>query len=214
MRMKTWLACSAPVAPLLIIAGCASFPDEPTTRQIGEKMVSEAYAATSPAFRGRMNQDRSQQICSKIADAKLTQQEAAEVVSLARASIQYPTSGKLVGDWRAGATLAFDGQGGRVLNGKLEASKVNGGLCSNCHALAPKEFNVGNIGPSLTGYGAQRGNSEAVAKLTYERIYNGWAYAPCSNMPRLGANGHLSPEQITHLVAYLIDPQSPINSKR
>ena len=64
-----------------------------------------------------------------------------------------------------------------------------------------------------TGYGLQRGNSDAVAKLTYERIYNGWAYAPCSNMPRLGATGHLTPEQITHLVAYLIDAASPINRK-
>jgi sulfur-oxidizing protein SoxX len=33
-------------------------------------------------------------------------------------------------------------------------------------------------------------------------------------MPRLGATGHLTPEQITHLVAYLIDPQSPINQKK
>jgi sulfur-oxidizing protein SoxX len=214
MRKRTWLlVCSAPVAPLLIIAGCASFPDEPKTRQIAETMVSDAYSSTSPAFRGRVNQDRSQQICSKIAGAKLTQQEAAEVVSLARASIKYPASGKLVGDWKAGAKLAYNGQGGRILGGKPEKSKVNGGLCSNCHALAPKEFNVGNIGPSLTGYGAQRGHSEAVAKLTYERIYNGWAYAPCSNMPRLGTNGHLTPEQITHLVAYLIDSQSPVNKK-
>ena len=72
---------------------------------------------------------------------------------------------------------------------------------------------MGNVGPSLTGYGAQRGNSEAVAKLTYERIFNAWGFAPCSNMPRLGANRHLTPEQIAHLVAYLIDPQSPINIK-
>jgi L-cysteine S-thiosulfotransferase len=72
---------------------------------------------------------------------------------------------------------------------------------------------VGNVGPALTAYGTQRGNSEPIAKLTYERIYNGWAYAPCSNMPRLGATGHLTPEQITHLVAYLIDPESPINKK-
>jgi sulfur-oxidizing protein SoxX len=158
-------------------------------------------------------QDRSQQICSKIGGAKLTQHEAAEVAGLARASIKYPASGKLVGDWRAGAKLAYSGTGQRILGGKLEKAKVNGALCSNCHVLDPKEFNVGNIGPSLTGYGAQRGNSEAIAKLTYERIYNAWAYAPCSNMPRLGSSGHLTPEQITDVVAYLIDPQSPVNKK-
>ena len=213
MRKSKWLACSASVAPILIVAGCASFPDEATTRQLGEGMVSEAYSRTSPAFSGRVVQDQSQKICSKIGAAKLSQQEAAEVARLARASIKYPASGRLAGDWKVGAQLAYNGQGGRILGGKLETSKANGGLCSNCHSLDPREFNVGNIGPSLTGYGAQRGNSEAVVKLTYERIYNGWAYAPCSNMPRLGANGHLTPEQITHLVAYLVDPQSPLNKK-
>ena len=153
------------------------------------------------------------EICSKIGDAKLTQEEAAEVVKLARASIQYPASGKLVGDWKVGNTLAHDGAGDRIQGGKLEKRKENGGLCQNCHALAPGEINVGNVGPSLTGYGPQRGNSEAIAKLTYERIYNAWAYSPCSNMPRLGATRHLTPEQITHLVAFLIDPASPVNKR-
>jgi sulfur-oxidizing protein SoxX len=198
--------------PALIAAGCATFPDPATTRQIAEKMVGEGFT-TSPAHAKRLVQDRSQQICSKIADTKLTQEEAAEVVKLARESIQYPASGKFVGDWKAGDRLAHDGAGDRILRGKIEKRKENGGLCQNCHALAPGEINVGNVGPGLTGYGLQRGNSEAIAKLTYERIYNAWAYSPCSNMPRLGATGHLTPEQITHMVAYLIDPQSPINKR-
>jgi sulfur-oxidizing protein SoxX len=201
-------------APALIAAGCAAYPDQATTRQAAEKMVSEDFTAPTPDLLKRLAQDRSQRICSKIGDAKLTQEEAAEVVQLARASIQYPASGKLVGNWKAGNTLAHDGAGDRIQGGRLEQRKENGGLCQNCHALAPDEINVGNVGPSLTGYGLQRGNSEAIAKLTYERIYNAWAYSPCSNMPRLGATGHLTPEQITHLVAFLIDPASPVNSKR
>ena len=210
---KTWLKWAALSSPALIAAGCATFPDQATTRQIAEKMVSEDFTAPTPALLKRLVQDRSQHICSKIGEARLTQEEAAEVVKLARASIQYPQSGKLVGDWKTGETLALDGAGDRIQRGALEKRKENGGLCQNCHALAPGEINVGNVGPSLTGYGLQRGNSEAIAKLTYERIYNGWAYAPCSNMPRLGATWHLSSEQITHLVAYLIDPQSPVNTK-
>lgn len=213
MRAGKWLAWSASVAPLFIVAGCASVPDEATTRQIAEKMVSNTYAKTSPAFAGRVAQDRAQQICSKIGNAKLTQDEAAEVVRLARASIKYPASGKLAGDWKVGAKLAYNGQGSRIMGGKLEKRKENGALCSNCHQLDPKEFNVGNLGPSLTGYGAQRGSSEAIAKLTYERIYNAWTYSPCSNMPRLGSSGHLTPEQIAHVVAYLVDPQSPVNKR-
>src|SRR5690606_23666264 len=115
--------------------------------------------------------------------APLSQAEAAEVVKLARASIRYPASGKLVGDWKRGEKLAHDGAGDRIRRGKLEKRKENGALCQNCHALAPGEINVGNLGPALTGYGRLRGNSEAVAKLTYERIFNPWAFTPCSNMP-------------------------------
>ena len=209
MKM-TWLKWSACAAGSVLIAGCATYPDQATTRQMAEKMVFDAFTF-SPEHRKRLEQDRSQQICSKIGDAKLTQEEAAEVVKLARASIKYPASGKLVGDWKTGDQLAHDGAGDRIRSGKTEARKENGGLCQNCHGLAPGEINVGNVGPSLTGYGKQRGNSEAIAKYTYEKIYNAWTYFPCSNMPRLGATGHLTPEQITHMVAFLIDPQSPIN---
>ena len=208
----TWLKWTALGASALLVAGCASAPDEATTRQLAERMVKESFQA-SPEHAKRLVQDRAQQICSKIGDAKLTQAEAAEVVKLARASIQYPASGKIVGDWKVGDKLAHNGAGDRIRNGKLEKRKENGGLCQNCHGLAPGEINVGNVGPPLTAYGAQRGNSEAIAKYTYEKIYNAWLYFPCSNMPRLGATGHLTPDQITHLVAYLIDPASPINKK-
>lgn len=209
--MKTiWIKWSLSAVAGLMVAGCASYPDQATTRQQAEKMVFEAFSA-SPAHIKRLEQDRSQQICSKIGDAKLNQEEAAEVVKLARASIKYPASGKLSGDWKAGDRLAHDGAGDRIRNGKTENRKENGALCQNCHALAPGEINVGNVGTPLTGYGKQRGNSEAIVKYTYEKIYNAWVYFPCSNMPRLGATGHLTPEQITHMVAYLLDPQSPIN---
>lgn len=197
-------------ATVILIAGCASYPDAATTRQSAEQMVNDAFAA-SPAHMKRVQQDRSQQICSKVGEEKPSAEEASEVVNLARASIRYPASGKLVGDWKTGDMLAHDGAGDRIRDGKLEDRRENGGLCQNCHALAPGEINVGNVGPALTGYGKQRGNSEAVAKYTYEKIYNAWIYFPCSNMPRLGATGHLTPEQVAHMVAYLLDPQSPIN---
>jgi sulfur-oxidizing protein SoxX len=210
---KAWLRWTVLGAPALLVAGCATYPDQATTRQNAERMVSENFSAPEPGLLKRLVQDQSQQICSKIGGAPLTQEEAAEVVRLARASIRYPESGKLVGDWKVGDALAHDGAGDRIQYGALEKRKENGGLCQNCHGLAPGEINVGNIGPPLTGYGLQRGDSEAIAKYTYEKIYNAWTVFPCSNMPRLGATGHLTPEQITHMVAYLIDPQSPINKK-
>ena len=208
--MKNFALWSLSAAAGLLVAGCATYPDQTTTRQMAEKMVFEAFSG-SPAHLKRLEQDHSQQICSKVGDAKLSQDEAAEVVSLARESIKYPASGQIVGNWKTGDMLAHDGSGDRIRDGKTENRKENGALCQNCHALAPGEINVGNVGPALTGYGKQRGNSEAIAKYTYDNIYNAWVYFPCSNMPRLGATGHLTPEQVAHMVAYLIDPQSPIN---
>ena len=209
---KAWLTWTMLGASALISVGCATYPDQATTRQIAEKMVSEGFTA-SPEHAKRLVQDKSQQICSKIGGAELTQAEADEVLKLARASIKYPASGKLMGDWKAGDKLAHDGAGDRISRGRLEKRKENGGLCQNCHALAAGEINVGNVGPSLTGFGAQRGNSEAIVKYTYDKIYNAWHSVPCSNMPRLGATGHLTPEQVAHMVAYLLAPQSPINRK-
>lgn len=200
-------------APVLVALGCASFPDQATTRNIAEKMVNEAYPGMPAALTKRSVQDQEQQICSKIGDAKLTPQEAAAVMQSSRAAIKYPASGKLAGDWKIGAKLAYDGGGGRIVNGKVEARKGNGASCSNCHVIDPREANAGNIGPSLAGYGAQRGNSGAIVKYTYEKLYNAWAYVPCSNMPRMGHNGHLTPAQIADVVGYLTDPASPVNRK-
>ena len=205
-----WIALAAPV---LAVPGCAGLPDAETARQLGEKMVSEAYPGMPEALVKRAAQDRPQAICSKIGGAPPTREEAAEVIRLSRASLQYPVSGKLAGDWKAGARLAYNGAGTRIRDGRVEKVKENGALCSNCHMLDPGEVNAGNVGPSLAGYGTKRGDSEAVAKYTYERIYNAWAYMPCSNMPRLGANHHLTPEQIANVVAYLIDARSPVNRK-
>ncbi len=74
---------------------------------------------------------------------------------------------------------------------------------------APSSF--GTIGPSLYRFGKLRGSSEAIQKYAYGRIYNSEAFSACSNMPRLGHNGVLTEEQITHLVALLLDPESPVN---
>jgi len=201
----------------LAIAGCAGFPDAETTTKSAERMVNEAHTLGAPALIRRSVQDDSQRACSMIGGtgggANLSQEQSAAIVKAARDSIQYPASGKLSGDWKTGEQLVTDGRGQRIVNGQVEKLPYNGALCTNCHAIDPKEVNAGNVGPSLAAYGAQRGNSEAVARYTYERIYNAWAFMPCSNMPRLGASGFLTPEQIAHVVAYLIEPGSPVNIK-
>ena len=60
-------------------------------------------------------------------------------------------------------------------------------------------------------YGKIRKFAEADVKAVYERIYNPQAAIPCANMPRFGANGLLTIEQIKDLVAYVMSPESPVN---
>ena len=209
MRRKRRLAVL--VVPAVIAAGCASLPDRETVRVAAEDAVAHAYPGMPTTLTARASQDASQKLCSRPPEEKLTADEALQIVEAARGSIKYPASGKLVGDWKIGAQLVTNGAGLRVRDGRVEKTRETGALCVNCHALDPEEVNAGNLGPSLVGYGAKRGDSDAVVKHTYEKIYNAWLYFPCSNMPRLGASGYLTPEQISHLVAYLVDPKSPVN---
>jgi sulfur-oxidizing protein SoxX len=206
-RFALIVSCAA------VVVGCASFPDAESVRTHAEATVAEAYPGMPPALTQRAVQDSEQRLCSKRPDEKLTAEEAALIVANARASIKYPASGRLSGDWKVGEKLVANGVGMRIRSGRVEKAKENGALCINCHALDPKEVNVGNLGPSLTGYGQQRGNADPIVRYTYEKIYNAWLYFPCSNMPRMGHNGFLTPEQIAHVVAYLVDPQSPVNRK-
>jgi sulfur-oxidizing protein SoxX len=161
----------------------------------------------------RAVQDADQKLCSRPASEKLSAEQASQVVSSAKASMKYPPSGNLTGDWKIGEQLVSNASGMRVRDGRVEQVKENGALCVNCHALDPTDVNVGTLGPALTGYALRRGSSDATIKYTYEKIYNAWAYYPCSYMPRLGHNGFLTPEQIAHVVAYLVDLQSPVNRK-
>jgi L-cysteine S-thiosulfotransferase len=200
-------------AAAAVAFGCAVMPGPEEAQRVGEDMAQHAYPGMPPALVARAHQDAEQKACSKAAGEKPTSDEAARVVEAARASVRYPASGKLAGDWKVGEKLVSNGTGMRVREGRVENVKENGALCINCHQLDPREVNSGNLGPALVGYGAQRGNSEAVVKYTYEKIFNAWMYYPCSNMPRLGANGFLTPDQIAHVVAYLVDPQSPVNRK-
>jgi sulfur-oxidizing protein SoxX len=88
---------------------------------------------------------------------------------------------------------------------------VNGGGCYNCHQLDPKELSYGNIGPSLAGYGKLRGNSEEALKYAWRQIWNSKSVNLCSSMPRFGDAGILTEQQIKDVMAYLFDPESPVN---
>ena len=125
-------------------------------------------------------------------------------------TIRYPSDGKYFGNWKEGEKIALSGKG---LTWTDKTPHDNGGGCYNCHQMSSKEISYGTIGPSLLEWGKIRGNSEDNIKYTWGKIYNAKAYNACSNMPRNGDAEILTEQQIKHLMAYLFDPESPVNKK-
>jgi sulfur-oxidizing protein SoxX len=103
------------------------------------------------------------------------------------------------------------GQPDRRLEERRAHRAPAGGSCYNCHQLSPQEASYGTLGPSLLRFGATRGNGPEMQRYVYGKIYNAKAYNLCSQMPRLGHSGTLTPEQIKDLVGLLLDPASPVN---
>jgi len=154
----------------------------------------------------RVLQDGLQRLCTETKN-----NPPAEVAKALEAdqmkSISYP-SGELIGDWKRGERIA---QGGRGLTWSDKPGAPGDGSCYNCHQLSPTELSHGTLGPSLLGFGKTRGSSPDIQRYVYGKIFNAKAYNLCSEMPRLGHSGTLTPEQIRDLVGLLLDPASPVN---
>jgi sulfur-oxidizing protein SoxX len=162
--------------------------------------------------RDRLTQDEIQMACSGAGRAGLDGEATQRIISLARESLVKPEGGVKLGDWKAGEEVARSGFGFRVGHRTDDHSnREPGGNCYACHQLDPKEISYGTLGPSLTGYGKARGTSQAILDYTYEVVYSPHAYFPCTHMPRFGANGVLTEQQISDVLAYLLDPESPVN---
>ncbi|MEN3027949.1 MAG: sulfur oxidation c-type cytochrome SoxX [Aquificaceae bacterium] len=207
------------LAPLVVDAQKKSRKQEENIEPLVEKYIRESFEPV-PGYLGvnlGMAQDYSQKMCSKHKD-KLPPKVSEEVRSIEQSTIKYPSyfNGDWMiimekGDWKRVAPFAKSGRGFRA--GKLLTDPVDlraFGNCQACHMLEKAEVVGGNFGPPLTHYG-KRGITPEVIKYTYEKIYNAWAYVPCSSMPRYGYHGLLSPEQIADFVHYLLSPDSPIN---
>ncbi len=192
------------IAPLAL---CASVAVAADLEARVEEMMLKSFKANGIASLDRQVRDEVQKACSSptLPDAETMKRlEAAEM-----AKIQWPADGNYTrGDWKEGAKIAISGRG---LTWRDELTSDNGGGCYNCHAMDPKEVSAGTIGPSLVGYAKVRGNSEEVVKYTWGKLWNSKAYNACSNMPRNGYGGILTETQIRHVMAYLFDPESPVN---
>jgi sulfur-oxidizing protein SoxX len=162
--------------------------------------------------RERLEQDTIQQLCSALKGNPVDSTTAGKVNGLAREAITHPEGGFKLGDWEKGEAVARSGYGFRVGHKTDDHSgREAGGNCYACHQLDPNEIAYGTLGPSLTGYGKMRGTGEAMLKYTYEVIYNPHAYFPCTKMPRFGARGTMTQQQIADVMAYLMHPDSPVN---
>ena len=172
-----------------------------------QKVLQRDFQARGQATMDRVVQDGLQRVCTDTHDrppSELARQLEADQMK----TIAFP-QGSLIGDWQRGERIA---QGGRGLTWN-DKPGAGDGSCYNCHQLSPQEMSHGTIGPSLLRFGWMRGNGPEMQRYVYGKIYNAKAYNLCTQMPRLGHSGTLTPEQIKDLVGLLLDPESPVNKQ-
>jgi sulfur-oxidizing protein SoxX len=170
--------------------------------------VKAAFPAAPADWASRLTPDETMRQCSASANSP-NKAVAAAIQAREKATIEYPTDGNFMGDWKKGEALAQNGYGLRFTD--YPPARANGGNCYACHQLTKKELSYGTLGPSLSEYGKLRDYKDAEVKAAYEKIYNSHAALPCSNMPRFGTNKILTIDQIKDAVALLMSPDSPVN---
>lgn len=200
------------------LAGCASLPSSVELDALTDKIVKASFRAQGQAGVDRvLSTDETNRLCSQadVAGKPLDEKVAKAIEQSNFKAIKWPSDGKFLGDWKQGEAIA---QSGRGLTWTDPAKMANGGNCYNCHQMAPQEISFGTIGPSLYQYGKLRGVSDPgsaaakpIVEYTWGKIWNSKAYNACSNMPRAGHMGILTEDQVRHIVALLLDPNSPVN---
>ena len=201
-----------------LLAGCGtSSTGTADFDKLTEGVVRSSFRDQGEVKLNRLVVDESNRECDD-ALVKGTTIEPARAQAIEAANlktVKWPSDGKFLGDWREGEKIA---QYGRGLTWTDDAKTVNGGNCYNCHQITKEEISFGTIGPSLYQYGKLRGvtdpsapEAKAIVEYTWGKIWNARAYNACSNMPRFGHARIIGEQQIKHVMALLLDPQSPVN---
>ena len=216
MNKKTSWTLAALAA--VVVAGCATGPSLTELNDLARQIAKASFRDEGIVKADKvLNADETNRLCSQadVAGKPLDEATAKRLEEANLKTVKWPSDGKFLGDWKQGEAIA---QGGRGLTFTDNADVVNGGNCYNCHQISKEEISFGTIGPSLYNYGKIRGvtdpNSEAakpIVEYTWGKIWNAKAYNACSNMPRAGHTGILNETQIRHVVALLLDPNSPVN---
>lgn len=173
-------------------------------------VLESSFIAKNQATMARLQQDAVQEVCSAPRGTPVEETVLSDLRQQRLDAVVLPADGVFLGDWQRGAEVAGNGRG---LQSSDDPTKPNGGNCYACHQLAPDEVAYGTLGPSLTGYGA-RGQSEPMLRYTWTKLWDTHAYNLCSHMPRFGAQGILSEQQLRDVMAYLLDPASPVNQTK
>ncbi|MCS6877693.1 MAG: sulfur oxidation c-type cytochrome SoxX [Geminicoccaceae bacterium] len=202
------------VASLLMLSASGAFAAEiPGLPKISterrEQLVRDGfrYDKLPPELRARIDQDETQRLCTEYRNEP-PPEVAAHIEKLARDSIVFPQDGIFLGDWKKGEALSLSGYGLRMGD---DPKRQVGGNCYACHEMSPIELSYGTLGPSLKAYGKLRDYDQEAIKEAYIKIYNPNATVACSTMPRFGTNKILSIDDIRHILAFLFDPESPVN---
>ena len=197
----------------LLLAGCAAAPElgeRPMTSPQDEAgltaVLKRDFHSRGQATMARVETDEVQRTCNEHADNPPA--GVAKRLEEAQLKAVVVPAGSLIGDWKNGERIAQSGRGAMWSD---KPGLQEGGSCYNCHELSPKVEAHGTVGPSLAGFGRQRGSGPEVQRYVYAKIYNAKAFNLCTQMPRFGASGSLTPAQIRDLVALLLDPASPVN---
>jgi len=195
-----------------VLAACTSAPvsERPPVTETDMTQIHEVlkrdFRARGIATMSRVEPDSVQRACNLHADAP-PEKLAKAIEDEQFKAIKFP-AGSLLGDWRRGQRIAESGRG---MQWNDKPGDAAGGSCYNCHQMSKQQESHGTLGPSLLSFGKLRGYTPEIQKYAYGKIYNAKAYNACSQMPRLGSSGTLTEQQIKDLVAYLMDPASPVN---
>ncbi|MDQ0505556.1 sulfur oxidation c-type cytochrome SoxX [Xanthobacter agilis] len=200
--MKTLVIAAALLAPGAALA--QQIPPAPP--QVVDTAVKASFTKLPEGWGARLIPDETLLVCSQTRNQPSPQQAQAIMAREAK-TVTYP-QGRIIGDWKAGEKVAQNGRGGQFSD---PPGTVSGGNCYACHQMDPREVSYGTLGPSLARYGADRKFAPEDARAAFAKVYNAQAVFACSSMPRFGHNGVLSEQQIADVVAYLFDPQSPVN---
>ena len=210
------LACTA-VAAALLVAGCVGLPSSQELDKIAAQTLGASFRDQGVAKVDRLVQDDANRECSAAdtAGKPIDAQVGQRIEAASLKTVQMPSDGKFLGDWKAGEAIA---QNGRGLTWTDPAGTPNGGNCYNCHQISQAEVSYGTIGPSLYNYGKLRGvsnpdsaASKAIVEYTWGKLWNARAYNACSGMPRFGHSKILGEKQLKDVMALLLDPASPVN---